>query len=288
MTSNGPDFICVGMPKAGTDWLYDQLHFHPEFWMPPVKEIDYLAFDCPRLKHVNNQRRRAQKGAERRLSNRRSRDHRDISFLEEAAKLTDKPRDIAAYGRLFRHKGDLLTGDVSPGYCRMEADVISSIADTLPMTKILLLVRDPIGRAWSHVSLLHRKGKFDTRLLERPELFRAFLEDPDKIQKRSFPSRTATRWIAAAPQLSFRHFFFDDIAKHPDKIRAEILAYLGADPAKPSGDLPAGFNRKASAPKLSLTEPIRTQLVDFFQDELRACRELFGGVAHEWARQYGL
>ena len=38
----GPDFICIGMQKAGTGWAYDQLQYHPDFWMPPVKEIHYL------------------------------------------------------------------------------------------------------------------------------------------------------------------------------------------------------------------------------------------------------
>jgi hypothetical protein len=35
---DGPDFLCVGVPKAGTGWLFDQLNAHPDFWMPPVKE----------------------------------------------------------------------------------------------------------------------------------------------------------------------------------------------------------------------------------------------------------
>ena len=40
--TRGPDFICIGAQKAGTRWLFDQLAFHPGFWMPPVKELHYL------------------------------------------------------------------------------------------------------------------------------------------------------------------------------------------------------------------------------------------------------
>ena len=36
---SGPDFLCVGAQKGGTRWLYDQLQLHPDFWMPPVKEL---------------------------------------------------------------------------------------------------------------------------------------------------------------------------------------------------------------------------------------------------------
>ena len=38
----GPDFICIGAQKAGTTWLYWQLAAHPDFWMPPRKEIHYF------------------------------------------------------------------------------------------------------------------------------------------------------------------------------------------------------------------------------------------------------
>ena len=37
-----PDFLCVGAQKAGTSWLYRQLEPHPDFWMPPLKELHYL------------------------------------------------------------------------------------------------------------------------------------------------------------------------------------------------------------------------------------------------------
>ena len=37
-----PDFLCVGVHKGGTTWLYQQLESHPDFWMPPLKELHYF------------------------------------------------------------------------------------------------------------------------------------------------------------------------------------------------------------------------------------------------------
>jgi hypothetical protein len=37
-----PDFFCVGAQKGGTSWLYQQLQSHPDFWMPPIKELHYF------------------------------------------------------------------------------------------------------------------------------------------------------------------------------------------------------------------------------------------------------
>jgi hypothetical protein len=36
-----PDFICVGVQKAGTTWLYEQLCSHPQVFMPK-KELDFF------------------------------------------------------------------------------------------------------------------------------------------------------------------------------------------------------------------------------------------------------
>jgi len=37
-----PDFLCVGAQKGGTSWLFHQLTLHPDFLMPPVKEVHYF------------------------------------------------------------------------------------------------------------------------------------------------------------------------------------------------------------------------------------------------------
>ena len=39
----GPEFLCIGMQKAATRWLYDQLRSHIDVWMPPIKEFHFLA-----------------------------------------------------------------------------------------------------------------------------------------------------------------------------------------------------------------------------------------------------
>ena len=66
-----PDFLCVGAPKGGTSWLFRQLNSHPDFWMPPLKEVNY--FDSmSRLRHPDRAAR----------SNLRLRDDRDRRFLK--------------------------------------------------------------------------------------------------------------------------------------------------------------------------------------------------------------
>jgi len=38
----GPSFICLGVQKAGTTWLYKQFCSHPQFAMPKTKELRFF------------------------------------------------------------------------------------------------------------------------------------------------------------------------------------------------------------------------------------------------------
>src|SRR5436190_21297048 len=152
--STGPDFVCIGMPKAGTGWLFDQLRFHPDFWMPPVKEIDYLHRPFPALKHANKLLSRVSRSADRGRTD-KAMDGTELAFVTEAVALTGQKMDVGRYAQLFRHKGHLISGDISPDYSSMNSDQIEQVAKHLPHLRIILLVRDPVSRAWSHISLLH-------------------------------------------------------------------------------------------------------------------------------------
>lgn len=61
IAAEGPDFLCIGMGKAGTGWLYDQCAHHPDFWMPPIKEIHYLDREQPNLRAARRSLRRRDK-----------------------------------------------------------------------------------------------------------------------------------------------------------------------------------------------------------------------------------
>ena len=282
MARSGPDFICIGMPKAGTGWLYDQLMHHPDFWMPPVKEINYL-LGSPRamkntIRQLEHSRKKPRDG--------RCFAPRDHNFLKDAGAFANKPTNFERYSSLFRYKGDLLSGDVSPKYCSLAANDIAEIGRNLPNTKIVLLVRDPIARLWSGFSMLNRKGKLDLRVLQNEDTFRSFLAKKG-ARERMFPTIILERWRQHAPMLPLRHFFLDDIEHQPDETRRKLLTFVGADPEKTSGKFPANHNRKAAAPKLAMPEYARAVLVEYFAEELRACAAQLGGAAEAWPARYG-
>lgn len=278
----GPDFICVGMPKAATGWLFDQLRYHPDFWLPSIKEFRYVFLPQPALRHVL--RRHALYADPLRQQ---TTDPADLALTAEMSDLAGRAMDIDKYAALFRYKGERLCGDISPGYCRAEPEQIRQVAGRFPRAKILLLVRDPVSRLWSHLNMAWREKGFDRSVLSGPTRFHAWFAG-SLIRKEAFATSTLRRWQENAPTLQLRHFLFDDVIDHPAAVRRDILAFLGADPRRRSGRIPVHFNRKASQEKMELTEGIERMLVAEMADEVRTCAEVFGGAAKNWPARYGL
>src|SRR6266581_8689775 len=195
----GPDFLCAGVHKGGTTWLYQQLDSHPDFWMPPLKELHY--FD--QLSRVQ------------RSSSSRRKDERDIRFLESINSLSAKPYIyLEHYARLFEPKGPLLSGDISPNYSTLSKGVIRQIVGYFPNLKVIFLARDPVERLWSHLSMevrYHQIEAFDVTDID--EVNRNVLRRGMLL--RSYPSAVVARWKCYVHPDQFRIYFFDDLQSNP-------------------------------------------------------------------------
>ena len=266
-----PDFLCVGAHKAGTTWLYQQLDSHPDFWMPPVKELHYF-----------DQLSRVQRAAYPRC-----RDERDRRFVERLKSLSAEPGiDLENYGRLFESKASLFSGDISPNYSTLSDEVIRQVVGYFSNLKVLFLARDPVERFWSHLSMeVHYR---------QIEPFDA--TDIDEVNRnlsrrgmllRSYPSVVVARWKRYVDSEQFRVYFFDDLQNNPAELRRTILRFLGADSDKPGGRLAADYNSWTRMEKLPLTNKVRSHLAQFFKKELKSCAARLGGPASDWPARYG-
>jgi hypothetical protein len=263
--------LCIGAHKAGTTWLYQQLDSHPDFWMPPIKELHYF-----------DQLSRTQQAARPRC-----RDERDLRFLERLKSLSAESRiDFENYGRLFESKASLLSGDISPNYSTLSNEVIRQVVGYFPNLKVIFLARDPVERVWSHLSMeVHYRqiepfdvtnvGEVDRNLRRRGMVLR------------SYPSAVVARWKRHVQPEQFRVYFFDDLQRNPTELRSSTLRFLGADPDKPSDRLTADYNSWTSVEKLPLTNEVRSHLARFFKKELKTCAARLGGPARDWPARYG-
>ena len=271
--SNGarPDFLCVGAQKGGTSWLFHQLTLHPDFWMPPVKEVHY--FDSMSKVKRNNPPR--------------CKDERDQWFMARLVKLSALPYiDLDSYSELFAAKRTLLSGDITPAYSMLNDELIERIVGYFPNLKVIFLARDPVDRAWSQLSMGVRLGNipaFDST--DPGEVLRNLLSPG--VFFRSYPSKIVKRWRRYVHPDLFRIYFFDDLKENPAGMRRSILSFLGADPDKPSGSLKADYNGQGGKEKLPLTDKVRARVAQFFEHELKACAVELGGRAKSWPARYG-
>jgi hypothetical protein len=289
--SPGPDFLCIGLQKAGTDWLYDQLDFHPDFWMPPFKELHFFDSRLD-VKRVDNLLRRMQSDIvglnnTRHERMRRSLGERELHFLCTAKGLKGAPQDLDRYAELFESKGSLLSGDITPGYSYLPEAMIERISERFPAMKVVLLLRDPIDRSWSQINMHVRQGKLTEAEASDWGNVNANLSR-DGFSARSHPSKIWSRWTKFIPPERIRYFFFDDLQQRPAELRANILRFLGADPEKSSGALPADYNRKTNRHKIGMSQSVREHMIGFFCEELLDCARIFDGPAKKWLSSYGL
>ncbi len=128
-TPTGPTFITPGAQKSGTTWLNKQLRAHPDFWMPPQKEMDYLFLMPPSRK----------KYLERLPKVMLTLEQKNNEQAIEWWKLFASEWSLEKYSQLFLPAGDKFSGDISPNYARMNAEAIERAAKFAKSENCLLM-----------------------------------------------------------------------------------------------------------------------------------------------------
>ena len=201
-----PNFFIVGAAKAGTTSLYSYLRQHPEIFMPSdIKEPHYFAQVRPS---------RAQRYA-------------SPVFISD--------RD--AYLRLFRSAGGYRAiGEASPSYlwCPEAPERIHAVA---PRARIVITLRDPVERAYSHYLMDYREGM---QHLPFHEALQADWRSREKgwavsqlYVELGFYARQIERYLRLFGAERVHVLLYEDIRRlaHGDRrVLADILRFLDVDP----------------------------------------------------------
>lgn len=288
--TRGPDFLCIGAQKAGTRWLFDQLAFHPGFWMPPVKELHYLNDSKRFLKFARpllEQAERSLKAASRRRARKVERPLTadDIDWLKARIWLHGRGQDLDLYARLFNPRGERLSGDICPPYAIISDEAARGVRARFPEARIVYLIRDPVERFWSQYCMILRRHPRPAP--ESLASVKTFMEEGTGTEHSAIREVVA-RWRLGPDDDRFALHFFDDLRNDAVGLRRRIVAFLGGDPDLPSGDLRPDHNRKASYAKIPMSEDVRGFLAERFAEEIRYAAAELGGPAEAWRDKYGV
>jgi hypothetical protein len=196
-----PNLFLVGAAKAGTTSLYDALAGHPAIFMSPVKEPHYFS--------------RIEPSSERR------------AFFPHVP-------DEGPYLALFDGAaGEELIGEASTSYL-WEPGTAGRISDRVPDARILIMLRDPVERAYSQYWNDVREG------LEKREFLDALLDERRSgrgawgvsslyIECGLYADQVKRYLDAFGPRVHVS--LFEDYTADEVGTTTEILSFLGVGPA---------------------------------------------------------
>jgi hypothetical protein len=199
-----PNFFIVGAASSGTTSLYTYLKQHPEVFLPALKEPHYFA----QLRPAYEQR-----------------------YL--FTYVTAEKDYLALFSRAADYKA---IGEASPSYLWCP-EAPARIHQAVPEAKIVILLRDPVERAYSHYLMNLREG-----LQYRP-FFESLQEDWNRAQKGwgvsqlyvelGLYAEQVRRYLRTFGPAQVRVILFDELrrgAENRKSTLAEIVRFIGADP----------------------------------------------------------
>jgi hypothetical protein len=210
---NFPDFLIVGPQRTGTTWLFHNLKSHPEIFLPKEKELYYFStLGMPQHRRFR------------------------FPYLEDYLRaMADTPRgtlkrnydSLRKVGRLYSPR---IRGEATASYAALPKEVIREIATLNPEIKAILMIRDPLDRAWSHA----RKD-----LLTEGQ--RADNLQPDALSRLLFKGEQRSLALYRTLIENWRshlqpgHLFvgvFDSIASEPERLLVALHGFLGVASGK--------------------------------------------------------
>ncbi len=236
-----PDFLVLGAQKSGTTALYAYLRWHPQITGPAWKEVSY--FD----RHYG----------------------RGDSWYR--GQFPSRPWLWLAGGRSGRAP---LVGEASPSYLLHPHGPARARA-LLPDARLIVLLRDPVDRAFSHynheVALGREPLSFEDALDREPERTDGELARLGDTQyfshawwdftylARGRYAEQLERWFAHYPRAQLLVLASETLRRDPAAAYARVLDHLGAPPYE-LPDYPPIFEREYAP----MAPETRARLSEYF------------------------
>lgn len=220
-----PNFFLAGAPKAGTTSLYHYLDQHPQIYMSPIKEPNFFAAEI------------REENFEANLHPRIAKDTRALrTFLSgpmRGKRFGGLVSSWEDYVRLFANASTELTvGEASVCYL-WSPTAAERIAGRIPNAKILVMLRNPIDRAFS--DYLHGVGNGDIRWTFREHMQRNLRHRSEKFcvhypfLELGLYAEQLGRYLKRFGQNVWVGFY-EDFKSRPFEVFRDICQFQGVDP----------------------------------------------------------
>ena len=154
------DFIVIGAKKGGTTYLHHQVKILKNFYVPPFKETHFL---LPTAKE------RLKTHFSEFVDNPHKLEDRDYVFAKNYF-LSYKENNVPNFLSLFEMNDDNRSGEIDPGLLLLKKETIAELYRHNPKLKIIILLRDPTERFFSHIKMVTKDISVNTNDIIRQNL----------------------------------------------------------------------------------------------------------------------
>lgn len=281
----GPDVLGIGAQRAGTTWLHRNLNKHPHVSLvpAPLKEVHF--FDELHLAGSENRHRKRV----RKLTKLAARlEERGIAGPEELATIEHlkvAERDDDWYRRLFTLvPAQNMRGEVTPAYGLLPDAGIQHILRLSPDVRLILMLRHPVDRAWSHVRYVigrRLRGIADERDVDTsPDALRALAYSEDNRQRTDYPSIIQRFSVVPPDQLHIN--FFDRVITEPRSVLGEIATFLDLDPGLFREEQLRMREKLNDSPRIALPPALGAELAATYRADVQWLIKNVPGVPVTW------
>jgi hypothetical protein len=224
-----PSFLCIGAQKAGTSWLFAQLHSHPGVWVPPIKEVHYFNhLFVPENRKWTRWHIRHSAASTLKTYVARNEDLH-FPYLQYLVDLGSNDLFTEGwYRRVFALPAaqNRVVGDMTPEYSTIPEEGIRYLRGLLGAPKIIYLIRSPVSRALSQLKMNV------SRTVKGPMTETAWLAQADQwdIMNRGDYRTYVPRWKAHFAPADILFLPYGRIAADPAGLMREIEGFLGLSP----------------------------------------------------------
>ena len=224
-----PNLLIPGVAKSGTTSMFWYLAQHPDICPADVKQINHFA---------------------------------SLRYGDRGVRPLD---DYAAH---FAHwSGQPYRLDASPTYVYGGERLLRAVRTSLPGTRVIILLRDPVSRLWSSYRYKHSRGRLPPTVdfadfLRQCRRMRASGADREpgaevhRALSMGYYDEFVPPWLDAFGPMA-TVVFFEHMVADPRRVLSSLFDWLGIDP-EPAADLDPGVRNPTVQPRSRLLQRLAT------------------------------
>jgi len=221
---NLPNFFVIGAAKAGSTTIYDGLSQHPDVFMSPIKETNFFSYVDMSEKYFSS---RYQASINFNLTKYLAQQNRRAVHIANVTNLDE-------YKLLFRDAAhETAIGEASNSYLFCPSTA-SQIHKKIKSPKFIIILRNPVDRAWSHYLMNLKLGhvthsdfitEYENDSRTNPQGW-GITSNYDKLGRYV---NQIKRYFSLFPRESFHISLFDQLQNNQSELFESIFEFLEVD-----------------------------------------------------------